>query len=320
MMPKRTFLREIFGHRRYDGHPMTRACTISPPKKLLKEIIAGIIIFGGLAWLTRVLLWRDRVAVLLYHDPSPATLDRHLTYLRTICDLIPLDALNQPSTGRPRAIITLDDGHAGNAALLPIFIKHNVRPTIFLCSRIVGYKRRHWWLHPWAKQVGAERLKRLTNSQRLVELKTAGFTQDSEDVATGLSLEQIEEMRPFVDFQAHSRFHPILTRCDDGECADEIADCKREVAALKKGECAHFSYPNGNYGPREIEFVRAAGFKSARTCDIGWNDARTDPFRLRTIIIADDASLSWFTAQLTGIPLFFRYLRKGGWAGRFPQF
>jgi peptidoglycan/xylan/chitin deacetylase (PgdA/CDA1 family) len=291
-----------------------------PKNSLLKELVGGFVLATGTAWLARKFLWRDRVAILLYHDPDPATLDYHLTYLRKICDLVPLEALNQPGTGRPRAIITLDDGHAGNMALLPIFIKHKVRPTIFLCSQIVAHRRRHWWLHPSAEKAGIERLKRLDNCQRLVELKTAGFMQDGEDLATGLTLEQIEAMRPFVDFEAHSRFHPILTRCHDGECAHEIADSRREVADLIKGDCVHFSYPNGNYGAREIEFVKAAGFKTARTCDVGWNDSRTDPFRLRTIIITDDASPSWFAAQLTGIPLFFRYLRGGGWAGRFPQF
>jgi peptidoglycan/xylan/chitin deacetylase (PgdA/CDA1 family) len=292
-----------------------------PENSLLKEFIGRFLVVSGIARLTRALLWRDRVAILLYHDPAPATLDCHLTYLRTICDLIPLEALNQPGTGRPRAIVTFDDGHVGNAALLPIFIKHNVRPTIFLCSRIVGHRRRHWWLHPAAEEAGVERLKRLTNDHRLVELETAGFMQDSDDLATGLTLQQIEAMRPFVDFQAHSRFHPILTRCNNGECANEISDSRREVAALIGGDCSHFAYPNGNYGTREIEFVKAAGFKTARTCDVGWNDSQTDPFRLRTIIITDSASPTWFAAQLTGIPLFMRYLlRGGGLAGRFPQF
>jgi hypothetical protein len=123
-----------------------------------------------------------------------------------------------------------------------------------------------------------------------------------------------------VDFQAHSRFHPILTRCEADECEEEITGSRLEVGALLGGDCTHFAYPNGNYGAREIEFVKAAGFKTARTCDIGWNDSRTDPYRLRTIIITDNASRSWFAAQLTGVPVFLRYLRSGAWGGRFPQF
>jgi peptidoglycan/xylan/chitin deacetylase (PgdA/CDA1 family) len=292
-----------------------------PNRALLKEAAARFVIATGIAGAIRTFLWRDRVAILLYHDPAPETLDRHLTYLRTMCELVTLDDVAQPGNGRPRAAITFDDGHAGNARLLPIFIKHNVRPTIFLCSRIVGRRRRHWWLHPGAQQAGVERLKRQTNAERLAELQPLGFEQDSDDQATGLSLEQIDAMRHVVDFQAHTRFHPILTRCSDRECEDEINLCRHEVEMLTQNPCQRFAYPNGNYGSREIELVKAAGYKSARTCDIGWNDWRTDPFRQRTIIIDDEASPRWFAAQLTGIPGFLTYLRRGGgWAGRFPQF
>lgn len=290
-------------------------------KAIIKDVLAGLVVATGLARATRALLWRDRVAVLLYHDPDPATLDRHLTYLRRFCDLVPLTAVYGPSTGRPRAAITLDDGHAGNAALLPIFIKHNVRPTIFLCSRIVGRPRSHWWLHPGSLKVGHERLKRMTNDERLAQLAANGYHQDGDDRPTGLTVEQMAQMSKYVDFQAHTRFHPILTRCSDSECAAEIGDSKHEIEALLSNTCEHFAYPNGNYGEREVELVRAAGFKSARTCDIGWNDQHSDPFRLRTIIIDDTASTLRFAAQLTGIPVFLRYVREGGgWRGRFPQF
>ena len=290
-------------------------------KTALKEKVAQLIVATGIARLTRALLWRDRVAILLYHDPAPETLDKHLAYLAMICDLVTLEDLRKPGNGRPRAAITLDDGHAGNAQLLPVFIKHKVRPTIFLCSRIVGRPRRHWWLHPAAEEAGIERLKRQTNTQRLDELESRGFRQEEEDHASGLSSEQIESMRSFVDFQSHTRFHPILTRCDDRECEKEIADSKCEIEAMLNVRCEHFAYPNGNYGAREIDLVRAAGYRTARTCDIGWNDHRSDPFRLKTIIVADDATTPWFALQLTGIPLFLKYLMKGGgWTGRFPQF
>ncbi|PTB20221.1 polysaccharide deacetylase [Trinickia symbiotica] len=285
-----------------------------------KEFVAMLFVLTGVARAARALLWRDRVAILLYHDPDPATLDAHLGYLREMCDFVPLEEARTPGQGRPRAVITLDDGHIGNADLLPVFIKHRVRPTIFLCSGVVGRARTHWWLHPGAKEAGIERLKHMTNTERLAELEAYGYRQDGDDRATGLTAEQIEAMRPYVDFQAHTQFHPVLTRCNDAECENEIVACKREIEQLVGNACLHFAYPNGNYGKREVELVKAAGYKSARTCDVGWNDGSTDPFRLRTIIIDDHASVRWFAAQLTGIPLSFRYLRHGGWGGRFPQF
>lgn len=315
-------------------------------KALLRESFARVVIWTGVAAAVRRLLWRDRVAVLLYHDPKPATLDAHLSYLKTICDVVPLSELDKPGRGRPRAVITLDDGHAGNAALLPVFAKHGVRPTIFVCSGIVAKPRAHWWMHPAAAHADIERLKRLPNRARLRELAALGYREGEPDdgqadhgqagragatanvvldapaqVATGLSAEQIEAMRPYVDFQSHTRFHPILTRCDDRECEDEIVGSKREIERLSGNECVHFAYPNGNYGEREVRVLKAAGYRTARTCDVGWNDGRTDPFRLRAIDIHDDSSLAWFAAQLTGIPLFLRYMRQGGgFTGRKPQF
>ena len=289
-------------------------------KTLLKDMLARVAIASGIVYATRALLWRDRVAILLYHDPDPQTLDAHLAYLKTICDLIPLEDLHKPGNGRPRAVITLDDGHAGNAQLLPVFVKHGVRPTICLCSRIVGRPRTHWWLYPGAEHAGIERLKRETNDQRLAELEVLGFHQDVDDRATGLTFEQIDAMRVQVDFQSHTCFHPILTRCSDDECGDEIRRSKREIAELV-GSCEHFAYPNGNYGTRELEYVKAAGYKTARTCDVGWNDMHTDPFRLRTLIISDHAPVRWFALQLTGIPRLIAYWRAGGGLrGRFPQF
>lgn len=315
-------------------------------RTLLRESFARLVLWSGVVAAVRKFLWRDRVAILLYHNPSPSTLDAHLSYLARICDIVPLDALSQPGRGRPRAVITLDDGHAGNAALLPVFDKHRVRPTIFLCSGVIEHRAAHWWMHPAAAGTDIERLKRLPNRERLAQLHERGYqgaelqqvlpmllgggqlreptiADEGRDhtASTGLSVRQVKQMRARVDFQSHTRFHPILTRCDDAECEQEITGSRRDIERLTGRPCVHFAYPNGNYGEREIRLLRAAGYRTARTCDVGWNDDATDPFRLRAIDIHDDSSLAWFIAQLTGIPLFLRYARHGGgWRGRKPQF
>lgn len=289
-------------------------------RTVAREVFARSVLWTGIATVIRRLAWRDRVAILLYHDPLPHILDTHLTYLRGICDIVPITALYTPSNGRPRAVITLDDGLAGNAALLPVFRKHGVRPTMFICSSIVATRRQHWWLHPGAAMEGAERLKRLSNADRLKHMHQHGFRQDAEHGPSGLTVHDIEAMKPYVDFESHTRFHPILTRCSDEECMKEVQHSREEVEALIGAPCRHFAYPNGNYGEREIAFLKAAGYQTARTCDIGWNDGHTNPYRLKAFDIADGSSVTWLAAQLTGIPLFLRYLRKGSWGGRKPQF
>jgi len=64
-------------------------------------------------------------------------------------------------------------------------------------------------------------------------------------------------------------------------------------------------------GSREVAILKAAGYKTGRTTDVGWNDERSDPFRLKAFDIEDDSSVPWFAAQLTGLTLMPRYLRLG---------
>jgi peptidoglycan/xylan/chitin deacetylase (PgdA/CDA1 family) len=283
-------------------------------KSLVREFLTRVLLFPGVATAIRIVLWRDRVAILLYHDPSPATLDAHLQYLKDKVEFIPVSQVNSPGNGRPRAAITFDDGHVGNADLLPVFIKHGVRPTIYLCSSIVAHERTHWWLHPIAQEAGVKRLIRMKNDERLAELDARGFRQDhlSGDVkVSGLSDAQIQAMRPYVDFQSHTRFHPTLTRCEDEECEEELVGSKVEVERIVGRPCEHFAYPYGIYGSREVAILKAAGYKTGRTTDVGWNDERSDPFRLKAFDIEDDSSVPWFAAQLTGLTLMPRYLRLG---------
>ncbi len=285
----------------------------------IRETLAHALLATGIAALVRRVIWRDRVAILLYHDPSAATLDAHLAYLKTICDIVTLEQANTPGSGRPRAVITFDDGHAANAALLPVFQKHGVKPTIYLCSGVVAHPRIHWWKHPKVSPVDTDRWKLASNRERLDQLEKLGFVQDApahSQQASGLTKQEIDVMIPFVDFQSHTRFHPVLPNCDDTECAMEVEGSKQDIEQLTGLPCSHFAYPNGNYRERDIAALIAAGYKSARTCDVGWNDVKTDPFRLRAIEMQDESSVAWFAAQLSGIPMYVRNLLNGGsWRG-----
>jgi peptidoglycan/xylan/chitin deacetylase (PgdA/CDA1 family) len=284
------------------------------PTPLMRKILTQAILLSGIPALTRALLWRDRVAVLLYHDPDPATLDAHLQYLKQYCDFVPMSEANTRGRGRARAALTFDDGHVGNAALLPIFIKHGVRPTIYICSSIVAHERTHWWLTPSAQRGGVKRMIKLPNAERLSELASYGFKQDvrcDDAPVSGLSGDQIEAMLPYVDFQSHTRFHPTLTRLEDHECVEEMAQSKREVEQLTRMSCEHFAYPYGRYGAREVEALKATGYKTGRTTAVGWSDDKSDPFRLRAFDIEDDSSVEWFAAQMTGVPLAWRLLPLG---------
>lgn len=281
-------------------------------KQRIREGLAWIAWSSGITLAVRKMLWRDRLAILVYHDPHPAVLDAHLSNLKRICEVTTLSDLHRDGRGRARAVVTLDDGHRGNAALLPVFKKHGIRPTIFVCSGIVAQPREFWWMTRGVARPGIECLQRLPDAERMSELASAGYADNADAEPSGLNAHEIDSMRPHVDFESHTRFHPVLTRCGDDRCMDEIAGSKSEIEALTGQRCEHFVYPNGSYGAREIAMLKAVGYRAARTCDAGWNDLRTDPFRLRAFEISDAATVRWFAVQLTGLPAYLHNLRGGG--------
>ena len=201
-------------------------------------------------------------------------------------------------------MITIDDGHAGNIALLTLFKQYRIRPTLFVCTQIINTHRHFWFKIAGQSKAEKEKLKKLPNAERLAHLKqTTDF--EPEKVYTGrqaLNIAEMKEMMEHVDFQPHTQFHPILPYCTEAECRQEIIGSKSDLEKLLEIKCSHFSYPNGDYTQREIQIVKASGFRSGRTTDIGWNTPWTAPYQLKTVPIADDAGFALFRAQLTTIP------------------
>jgi peptidoglycan/xylan/chitin deacetylase (PgdA/CDA1 family) len=282
---------------------------------LLREAVSFAVRWSGVSFLVRALIARKKVGILVYHDPPPFLMKRHLEYLSKRYTFLPLGRLVDAVQGRdwsgipPRSlVVTLDDAHRGNIELLPLFTRYGVRPTIFCCTQIVGTNRHFWFF----AARDPESLKRLPNNERLSYLEEAsGFSpvrEYSPDERQALTYEEIAQMKDHVDFESHTRFHPILPTCSLEECDTEISRSKAELQLITGQLCRHFSYPNGDYSEREIELVQLAGYSSARTMDLGWNDVNTDPFRLKVIPVRDDASVNRLTADLSGV---------AGYLGRF---
>ena len=274
-------------------------------------MVATLIYVSSIHVLIREFLCRNRVAILMYHDPKPTVFAKHLDYLSHHWTVISLEtlvsAIYQKDFSRipPKSVvITIDDGHAGNIELLPLFKQYRIRPTLFVCTQIINTHRHFWFKIAEQSKAERERLKRFPNVDRLAHLKqTTDFEPEKiYPDRQALNIMEMEEMAEDVDFQPHTQFHPILPHCTETECRQEIIGSKTDLERLFGIECSHFSYPNGDYTEREIEIVKASGFRSARTTDIGWNTLKTAPYQLKTVPMADDAGPVLFRAQLTTIP------------------
>ena len=250
---------------------------------------------------------RNKVTIILYHDIEPHLFETHLASLKTRYRIISLreyaTAIESGSTADlpPKSlIITFDDGHRGNRALLPTIKKHGVPCTIFLCSGIVGTNRHFWFLSDTG-DTSVQDLKKLSDDQRVQALKQMGFEETHEhETRKALSRAEIEEMKSVVDFQSHTVFHPILPRCTDTRATTEIANSKKDLEAMGLSVYA-FSYPNGDYSTRDTALAQEAGYTCSITVDFGYNTALTDPHRLKRICIPDDASVSDALVRASGL-------------------
>jgi peptidoglycan/xylan/chitin deacetylase (PgdA/CDA1 family) len=254
---------------------------------------------------------RRRVSIIVYHDPSPERLESHLRYLReryTFLSLSELvDALHETRwpIDSPSVVLTFDDGHRGNARLETTLTRFGVTPTIYICTGIIEGDGMFWFKAP---DVDPEPLKVMTATEREAVLgrrrdavATAGRRREA------LTPDEVSTLARVVEFGSHTSTHPILPLSDDQEARDEIVVSRAAVGRLCGRPCLHFSYPNGDFREREIAFVRQAGYKSARTTEVGWVGPRSDPFRLPIVSLADHATVDILAAHLTGLLALKRY-------------
>ena len=166
-------------------------------------------------------------------------------------------------------------------------------PTVFLCSGIIASEQPFWWSLP---NFDPGELKRVSNAVRAAEVERA--LADRNVPRQALSKAEIRALGDAFAFGAHTSTHPILPMCTDEEAEHEIRVSRTEVEQLTGRPCEHFAYPNGDFGPRELELVRAAGYRSSRTTIAGWVTSATDAYRLPILPMPDDATANRALSQV----------------------
>ncbi|RJG05768.1 hypothetical protein D3870_06835 [Noviherbaspirillum cavernae] len=80
-----------------------------------------------------------------------------------------------------------------------------------------------------------------------------------------LSPSQIEEIGRQFEIGSHTYDHCYLQHVDIWDAYYQIAEGKKQLENLLGKEVAGFCYPGGKYRQRDIDLVKACGFKYART-------------------------------------------------------
>lgn len=279
----------------------------------MRNIIYKVLRFSGLPYLFRELIQKDKVTILMFHDINKVTAEKTFSYLKNKYNIIDLNVfinaheLNDKNRIPQKAlIITFDDGHIGNYEILPVIKKHKIPVTIFLCSSIINTNR-HFWFKFKNQSIGTEELKQKSNMEKLKILSKVGFKQEKEfDKPQALQKAQINEMIPYVNFQSHTMFHPILPKCDDEGASREIFSSKKDLEMEYNIKVSTIAYPNGDYSERDINLIKKAGYKCGITVDYGFNTIDSDMFRLKRLSVNDTLDINELIVKASGFWFFFK--------------
>lgn len=281
---------------------------------MINSYIYKILRYSGLPYIFKNLIQKNKVTILLFHDIDTEIGEKQIEYLKRNYNIISLQDYIKAVEKRSKLpknslIITFDDGHIKNYDLLKIFKQFNIPATIFLCAGLINTNK-HFWGSKKVEGHTIDELKKFPNDLRLDILKSKiQFDLDHEyEQPQVLQKNQIEEMIPFIDFQSHTMYHPILTTCNNEESMNEILRSK-EILENEYGlKINTISYPNGDYSDREIHYSKMAGYKYGITVDHGFNTIKSDPFRLKRISTNDTSDWNEFIVKTSGVWSFLKTL------------
>jgi peptidoglycan/xylan/chitin deacetylase (PgdA/CDA1 family) len=157
-----------------------------------------------------------------------------------------------------------------------------------------------------------EAAKKLPNAQReelidrLPGLLDVQLNAEPPAALQALHWDEVREMaRHGIEFGAHTRSHPILSRIEErGRLCAEIEDSRRRIAEELGSPVLHFCYPNG--GPADftdaaVEYVEHSGFRTATTTTPGMNTVDEPRFRLKRFGMEPESPLDYALERAEGL-------------------
>jgi peptidoglycan/xylan/chitin deacetylase (PgdA/CDA1 family) len=262
-------------------------------KALLKTVL--IKVYMALPQQIRTWLWRDKITILLYHEISADLFDSHLNFLKKKYTIISLErfkqvlyAENNEKLPPNPLIITFDDGWKSNFQLLPVIKKHGVPVTIFISTGLVGSCRKIWNYTLDRKGTESEinnHLKNVPNKDknRFLLSHNGYFPEKEYGDRDFLSIDEMKSMAPYVDFQSHGHFHPVMQMCDDNELRIEMKKSKQFIESTFENTCYAIAYPYGLFDNRVADIAKDEGYFICRLTVARINSLLVEPCRLNSI-------------------------------------
>jgi peptidoglycan/xylan/chitin deacetylase (PgdA/CDA1 family) len=120
-----------------------------------------------------------------------------------------------------------------------------------------------------------------------------------------MTREEIRELAAGgLDVQAHTHRHQFPE--DEVVALREFADNRAVLEPLTGKRLEHFCYPSGFWSERHWPWLTAAGFKTATTCEPGFNYRATPRLALKRFLDGEHISDLEFEAEICGYKELFR--------------
>jgi peptidoglycan/xylan/chitin deacetylase (PgdA/CDA1 family) len=183
---------------------------------------------------------------------------------------------------RKPIILSFDDGYEDNYHnLLPLLQKHQARAVIYtLADRTLRSNQ-------WDIALGEPEAP-LMSDEQLIGCHRSGH----------------------VEIGSHGLAHQHLPQLTEAQASEEIVNSKSVLEALIDDEVVSFAYPYGDYGKREVELVREAGYIFGVATINGPLSMAADLMQVRRITMFPNTKPAKFWRKTSGF--YLRYCKIKG--------
>lgn len=248
-------------------------------RNIMATLVAQSNIKGGIVNKRIAHLTQNKVILSLYtHNPDKDFFEKCIKWLlKKGFHFISINELHKIIAGEMEfpfgaVLLTADDGWRENKNnIIQIADAYHVPITIFVTTEPVLTGDAYWWsyiekgYHLGLTTHTVNELKKMKNEDRLKIL--AAVKSQLKTNREALSIEELNVLsnNPWITIGSHTITHPILNNCSDTTSFKEIYESRIILGNWLDKEINSFSYPNGDFTSREINYVKMAGYQFAFT-------------------------------------------------------
>jgi len=252
--------------------------------------------------------------VLTYHQTSGKMFRKHVSYLKSIGNIVSIDTLyhrmeTKIFSDELEIVLSFDDGHRNfYEEIYPVVSDEKIPLVHYITTGYVDLEEKYWWekvadLKKFGVRLNAETIKNLHHEERskLISSWEQKYSIETINASsmTSVQIKKISESK-YIIIGSHTCNHPNLKICTREELLEEITTSKSFLEVLIRKKVDHFAYPNGDYNEETIEAVKLAEYKTAMAVHDRWISQKDNLFEIPRIGTGPyGASVSWLKYRIS---------------------